>query len=136
MSNESTASFLDKTDWRVTLHRKLEACVDAEGTEYYNQRVKSLISCVSAQFPGWDAEKEINIYISKREKYYTNLHDIWFEDNSTRDMWDKYFYKKALKTMLHHDIFNYIKNMCARKRMLLWGSKSIGGGTQMAYTGD
>ena len=129
MNNESTASFLDKTDWRVTLHRKLEACVDAMGTEYYNRRVKSLISAASAQYPGWDAEKEITKYVKDREYHYTNMHNLWLETNPTRGRWQKYFYEKALITMLHQDIFTFIKNMCARKRMLLWGSldsKSVG----------
>ena len=49
MTEDVSASFLDKTDWRVTLHRKLEACVDAENTFFYNRRVESLVSAASAQ---------------------------------------------------------------------------------------
>jgi len=130
---ESTASFLDKTDWRITLHRKLEACVDAEGTEYYPKRVKSLISVVSASYPGWDAQRDINDMLKKvRIKYYKLWFD-WLEDNSTAKHAKKYHHRKKLYHMEYNEIFEYIKNMCARKRMLLWGSKRIPGGTQIQY---
>lgn len=133
MNDDVSASFLDKTDWRVTLHRKLEACVDAEGTVYYRRRVKSLISAASAQYPGWNAEKEIKDYIIICENEYNKLWDDWLENNLTKSKWQKYNYNKHLDYMIHRDIFTFIKNMCARKRMLLWGSKSIPGGTQMEY---
>ena len=133
MNDETTASFLDKTDWRITLHRKLEACVDAEGTEYYPSRVKSLISAASAQYPGWDAEKEISDHISFLDKKYKGLWDNWLDNNLHRSKHIKYKVMKYFNYGYYHELFIFIKNMCARKRMLLWGSKKVGGGTQMEY---
>ena len=132
MNQESTASFLDKTDWRVTLHRKLEACVDAEGNDfYYPKRVKSLISAAAAQYPGWDAEEEINKYVTQRKKITLILWDTWLDDNLTKRRWQKYNYKRQLGLIECKDIFTFIKNMCARKRMLLWGSKETKSGKEM-----
>lgn len=133
MNEDVSASFLDKTDWRVTLHRKLEACVDAEGTLYYTRRVESLVSAASAQYPGWDAEAEINEEITRVSMKYDLLWDGWLESNLTATKWTKYNKSKQLNYNKHKEIFDFIKNMCARKRMLLWGSKKIAGGTQMEY---
>jgi len=133
MTDETTASFLDKTDWRLTLHRKLEDCVNAEGTHAYPSRVKSLISAASATYPGWDAQQEIQTEIQRLEKKYSSLLDNWLESNHTKRRWQKYSYKKNIHMLLHKDIFEFIKNMCARKRMLLWGHKKVGGGTQIPY---
>jgi len=133
MVDESTASFLDKTDWRLTLHRKLEDCVNAEGTHQYPLRVKSLISAVSAEYPNWDARTDVTNEIEKLKEHYSIQHDNWLHDNPTKSRWQKYNYKHMLYVMLHKDIFEFIKNMCAKKRMLLWGTKKIGGGTQIPY---
>jgi len=133
MTDADQASFLDKTDWRVTLHRKLEACVDAEGTFYYPRRVKSLISAASAKYPGWDAEKEITNTIHNVETRYNQLWDIWLEDNLTKSRWQKYKYQSLLNFLMYKEVFEFIKNMCAKKRMLLWGSKTTTSGTQEEY---
>lgn len=130
---ETTASFLDKTDWRITLHRKLEACVDAEGTEFYPKRVQSLISAAGATYPGWDALKEISDERIKIKKKYKYAWINWLDENSTAKRTKKYFIKKKLYIMEYNEIFEFIKNMCARKRMLLWGSKKTPGGTQIIY---
>ena len=131
MTEDVSASFLDKTDWRVTLHRKLEACVDAENTFFYNRRVESLVSAASAQYPGWNAEAEIDAEIIRLNQRYTGLWDDWLGDNLTKTKWQKYGYYKQLSYLKHKEIFTFIKNMCARKRMLLWGSKTVSGGDQM-----
>jgi len=131
LNDETTASFLDKTDWRITLHRKLEACVDAEGTFFYPHRVKSLISAASAQYPGWNAEKEINDEIVALKRNYQDVWDKWFNSNLTLPKYIKDEVEHFYTYNYYHDIFTFIKNMCARKRMLLWGSKESIKGTQM-----
>lgn len=131
---ETTASFLDKTDWRLTLHRKLEDCVNSEGTLLYTNRVKSLISAASAEYPGWNAKHDIETEIDRLQKHYTNEWNVWLESNSTAKKHRKYKHMKLLYNEAHKAIFEFIKNMCAKKRMLLWGSKKIPGGTQMEYT--
>lgn len=128
---ESTASFLDKTDWRITLHRKLEACVDAEGTEYYPQRVRALVSAASAHYPGWDAKSNISSKVSELERVYSVREKNWLKKNANKRKFQKYLYQKQLYMLFCHDVFDYIKNLCAQKRMLLWGTKKISGGTQM-----
>lgn len=134
--DESTASFLDKTDWRLTLHRKLESCVNAEGTEYYPQRVKSLISAASAPYPGWDARKEIQQQIQLIEKKYTLYWYKWLINNSGSKWTNKRRIMKTLYLQAHKDMFEYIKGRCAEKRMLLWGTKRIGGGTQIQFVDE
>ncbi len=129
--DESSASFLDKTDWRVTIHRKLESCVNAEGSLYYPIRVKSLVSAVSATYPGWNAKQEIMDELVTLEEKYTDLWDEWLLDHNTARKWQKYIKYKELYYGFCKEIFEYIKDMCARKRMLLWGTKKIPGGIQM-----
>lgn len=133
MNDDITASFIDKTDWRITLHRKLEACVDAEGTFQYGKAVKRLVSAASATYPGWNAEEQIKVFIRDLEKDYNEIWDSWISKNQTKTKHSKDMYESYLKYLMNKDIFNFIKNMCARKRMLLWGSKRIPGGTQMPY---
>lgn len=132
--DESTASFLDKTDWRLTLHRKLESCVNAEGTEFYPQRVKSLISAASAPYPGWDAHQEIQNKILMVEKQYTLYWYKWLLNNTGSKWTNKRRMMKTLYLKAHKEMFEYIKCRCAQKRMLLWGVKRIGGGTQIPFT--
>jgi len=131
--DETSASFLDKTDWRMTIHRKLEACINAEGTFFYPHAVQSLISAVSAEFPNWDAKTEINDKIHEREIYYNSIYDKWVNENSTKRKWKKYNYERKLYMQLHKDVFEFVKQMLAKKRMLLWGTKRIEGGTQIPY---
>ena len=75
MTDDITAPFLDKTDWRITIHRKLEACLDAMGTNYFPLRVKSLVSAVSAPFPGCDAEVEMKKEIDRLELIYNYTYE-------------------------------------------------------------
>jgi len=131
--HESTASFLDKTDWRITLHKKLEACVDTEGTVYYPKAVKSLVSAVSATYPGWDAKTDVEKQIKFIEKKYFYILDEWLEENPTSRRTKKYKKISKLNMAAHKELFEFIKNMCARKRMLLWGTKKIPGGVQLEY---
>jgi len=131
--DETSASFLDKTDWRITIHRKLERCVNAEGTPFYPNAVKSLISAVSADYPNWNAKKEIEEEIIVIEQKYTELYNRWLGENSTTSRWKKYNQERMYYMMAHKEIFEFIKNMLARKRMLLWGTKRIGGGTQIQF---
>jgi len=124
-----SASVLDKTDWRVTIHRKLEACIDAEGTVYYPCRVKSLISCVCTKFPGWDAKDDIQDKITSLEVYYNKKWDDWLENNLLKGRWQKYNVERAFLMKLYKDIFEYIKDTLGAKRMLLYGVRHTPGGT-------
>ena len=67
---------------------------------------------------------------------YNLVWDRWLELNSTKSKWQKRKYRKFLYHCFCHDMFEFIKNLCARKRMLLWGTKRIGGGTQIPYIED
>lgn len=138
MSNgtESTASFLDKTDWRKTIHRELEAAVNSKGSIYYPRSIDSLMDAVAATYPGFNAEKQIRDKLNRLEKKYTQAEKLWLQLNPTKRRAQKYLYTKDLRNRLSHDMFEFIKNLCARKRMLLWGTKKIEGGTQMEYTDE
>jgi hypothetical protein len=133
--DESSASFLDKTDWRITLHRKLESCVNAEGTFYYIKTVQSLISAYSATYPNWNAKADLQVKINELEQVYTTRWEKWLRKNSTAKRYAKESMELSFKIRLHKDIFEYIKNTCASKRMLLWGTKKIKGGTEMEHDG-
>jgi len=130
-TDESTASFLDKTDWRKTIHRKLEASVDARGQFWYPHSIDSLIDAVSAEYPGFDAEAQIREKHDLLKSRYDELWELWLVLNSTKRKWQKYKYKRYLYHCFCHDLFTYVKNLCAKKRMLLWGSKKTPGGFEL-----
>ena len=129
----STASFLDKTDWRRTIHRWLEECIRDEGTSRYPQSVKSLVSAFSATYPGFDAHVLVEREIYKLKikyrilviKFVAKHPDYWFHPGK------RMMVEPEMINSYYKEIFEFIKNLAAEKRMLLWGIKKIGGGTQM-----
>jgi len=133
MHDGSTASFLDKTDWRKTIHRCLEECVRDEETVRYPQAVKSLVSAFSATYPGFDASILVKreIYRLKVKyrilviKFVAKNPDYWFHPGK------RMMVEPEMINSYYKEIFEYIKNLAAEKRMLLWGIKKVGGGTQM-----
>lgn len=131
--NETTASFLDKTDWRKTIHRELEMCINAKGTFFYRKHIDSLIDAVAAEYPGFDAKETIIKKLNELEGKYDKAWVLWLKLNPTKRRNQKYMFKKSLQNQLCHDMFEFIKNLCAKKRMLLWGHKKVAGGTQMEY---
>lgn len=131
--DESTASFLDKTDWRKTIHRELEMCINAKGTFYYRKHIDSLIDSVAAEYPNFDAKQQILKQLDELEKKYDYAWELWLKLNPTKRRNQKYIKKLQLQESLCHDMFEFIKNLCAKKRMLLWGHKKISGGKQIEY---
>ena len=123
--NDSTASFLDKTDWRKTIHKSLEDCVRAEGTIFYTRRVKSLISAFAAPYPNFNARKLVEERLNHLEDKYSELEIQWLNVNATARREQKRKKKQELTSCLCHDMFDFIKDLCATKRMLLWGTKDI-----------
>jgi len=129
----STASFLDKTDWRRTIHRWLEECVKYEETIKYPQAVKSLVSAFSATYPGFDAKILVDNEIYRLKIKYKILTiqfvasnpDYWFHPGK------RMMVEPEMVNSYYKEIFEFIKNPAAEKRMLLWGIKKVGGGTQM-----
>ena len=133
MHDGSTASFLDKTDWRKTIHKCLEECVKYEETVRYPHTVKSLVSAFSATYPGFDARTLVDreIYRLKVKyrilaiKFVSKHPDYWFHPGK------RMMVEPEMVNSYYKEIFEFIKNLAAEKRMLLWGIKKIGGGTQM-----
>jgi hypothetical protein len=125
MNQESTASFLDKTDWRMTIHRKLEACLDAIGSTEFMNAVDITVEAIRAEYPGWNAEKEVGEEVEKLRKLYDAYSNWWFKNNPTKRRTQKYLFKKKIMYEFHKDVYRFIKNLVAKKRMLLWGMKQI-----------
>jgi len=127
------ASFLDKTDWRKSIHKCLDACVFAEGTIYYPKKVQSLVSAVAAPFPNFNAKKEIDTFIEKTNKYYTKKIEEFIDKYP--DYWihpgKRLTVEPDIVNSYYKDIFEFIRDLLARKRMLLWGARRTPGGTQM-----
>lgn len=129
----STASFLDKTDWRRTIHRCLEECVKYEETIKYPQAVKSLVSAFAATYPGFDAKTLVEQAIYRLKVKYSILTikfiakhpDYWYHPGK------RMMIEPEMINSYYKEIFEFIKNLAAEKRMLLWGIKKVGGGTQM-----
>jgi len=137
MSQETYAtatSVLDKTDYRKTIHKCLEACIFAEGKIGYPNTVKSLYSCVSATYPGFNAKKIIEEFIVqlkvkyrlKTEEIILKNPDYWFHPGK------RAMIEPDLRNAYYKELFEFIKNLLAKKRILLYGSRKVRGGSQMA----
>ena len=128
-STESIASFLDKTDWREVIQESMESAVNAIGTILFPHKVEILITTVGCTYPGFDAEQEIQNKRSRLESKYTEVEKLWLKINPTRRRDQKWIYHIYLKHCLSYDLLTFIKNLCARKRMLLVGTtktKAVG----------
>jgi hypothetical protein len=133
ISQPSSASLLDKTDWRRTIHKCLETCVMCEDTKYYPQTVKSLISAVSANYPGFNAKDIITKEIMEIKEEYKKWTKDYFVKNS--DYWHHPYKRKVVFPQIlnsyYKDIFEFIKNLLAEKRILLYGIQHLPGGIQL-----
>lgn len=131
--SSDVASFLDKTDWRKSIHKCLDLCVSAEGTIYYPQRVKSLVSAVAAPFPNFNARKIIGDYLEKLDLDYKEKIEEFVEKYP--DYWIHWGKRKMIEPDIvdcyFHDIFDFIFCLLAERRMLLMGPRKISGGSQM-----
>ncbi len=129
----SASSILDKTDYRKTIHKCLEACIFAEGRVNYPSKVKSLYSCVSASYPGFNAKAIIEKYIvTLKVKYRLKTQEII---DKNPDYWyhpgKRAMIEPDLRNQYYKELFEFIKNLLAKKRILLYGSRKVQGGQQM-----
>lgn len=139
MTNEEqiqvkAASILDKTDWRKTIHKKLEECVNMEGTKPgYRNAVKKLISATTAKYPGFNAKKIINNEIIKIKKTHNEIANEWIEENPEQWAypWVQWEKEAEWELDLYKDVFEFIKDLLAKRRILLYGVRKTPGGTQM-----
>jgi hypothetical protein len=129
----TVASILDKTDWRKTIHKCMERCVFAEGKVYYPNTVKSLVSAVSANYPGFLAKNNIDEYTAMLKEKYRLKTQIFILKNP--DYWyhpgKRNLVEPEFRNDYYKELFEYIKNLLANKRILLYGSRRIKGGQQM-----
>lgn len=129
------ASVLDKTDWRRTIHQCLEHCVNTMGTLEFRRSVKSLKSAVSARYPGFDAESLIEEMEKLIDMKYDLIKKIWSIQNLNAHWWDKRIKFAEYNIQKDEEMFVYIKNLLAEKRILLYGIKETIGGDQMDLPG-
>jgi hypothetical protein len=127
------SSILDKMDWRKNIQKYLDNCVLSEGTINYPTHVKQLIAGVAAEFPNFNAEILIKSYIKILNKKYSTLIMLQIENNP--EEWlhpgKRQINEPDMVHAYYRDIFKFIINLVARKRMLLYGTKKIHGGKQM-----
>lgn len=130
---EKLASVLDKTDWRKTIHKLLENCVKYKGTQAYGNAVERLIEGIGAEYPGWNAYKLINEKVSEIENKYKEMINKWINENKIEWGYPWVKVQKSIdwKTEFYDEVFDYVKNLVASKRMLLYGVRSISGGSEM-----
>jgi nucleotide-binding universal stress UspA family protein len=129
MSNGSDyTSILDKTDWRKTIHKALEEAVLSIGMgKIFYYRVERAIQSIKAQYPNWNATKEINEGIKKIIDKHNNIAERWIDTNR---LWWAYPWNQELKKMewkdkMYIEILQFLLDTAGKHRMLLWGIRSV-----------
>jgi hypothetical protein len=128
---QRSASILDKTDWRKTIHHALENCVKSEGI-YPNfiRQVRKLISVVAAPYPGFNAKKIILVEVKKYEDQYSEYWDNWISEHATSRRREKRKKRQEIEMQLHYEIYIYVRDLLAERRILLYGVRQTPGGHQ------
>jgi len=129
----STASFFDKMDWRRNIQFHLDNAIKDRHTNHYPEAVNALYDCVAAEYPGFSAKKALAQARKRLEEKYTHVEKLWLEQNPTKRRAQKYLYHGHLKQEMCYDLFSFIINLIASKRMLLLGVKSVETGQQIEY---
>ena len=129
----NTASFLDKTDWRGVIQDTLELVIQCKDTDKYTIAVRKLVAVFGAVYPGFNAKLHVDAVVQQLEDAYTKLEQIWLRVNATKRWDQKWHYHQYLQRRLCDDIYTFIRDLAGQKRMLLWGHREIGGGTQIGY---
>jgi len=124
---------IDKTDWRSKIRDALWNCIKNAG--WYPEfiyHVDGLILTFSAEYPGFDAKEKVESKLFEVKKKYKELYRQWLVDNSTVRYWIKKKTREDFDMKLNLEMFEFIKNLYARKRGLLYGIKKGHGGKPMS----
>lgn len=119
-----TASILDKTDWRKSIQRYVDQCIQTIGTIHFPNAVEKLVASIYADFPNWDARIFLNQEINKINLEY----DIAIKKHMEKyiDYWvhpgKRLTFVPDIIASYYTDIFRVVFNMLAKRRMLLWGA--------------
>lgn len=119
-------SYFDKLDYRKTIHALMERCLYAKGTMNFGFEVNRLILAIETIFPGMDFKTPIqnkndelrNIYFEKLDMLKNDI-EIWNhplkKGMKEEDFKDEYF----------NELFEFVRDLLARHRGLLFGMKNI-----------
>jgi hypothetical protein len=140
-----TFSSLDKLTWTDRIEQQMWICVRTRGFYgSYDMEVRRLEDCVKTNFYGLDLatpiednimeldykkKEQTNIFIKNRENgiYY---HPESFDDLNFRD---KDLLKKQIYDWYWNKRFEFVRDLLAKHRGLLWGKRKIAGGDQMEF---
>lgn len=139
-----TFSSFDKLTWHQKIEQQMWICVRNRGIySKYHLEVIRLEDCVKTNFYGLDLATPIekNISFLEGEKKIQELNFIKRKDNhiyyhpekmSDLNFKDRDILKKWLYDWYWNKRFEFVRDILAKHRGLLWGSKKIGGGEQMS----
>ena len=139
-----TLSGYDKLDWRRRIEEQMWRTVQARSRYgQYHIEVIKLEDCTCTNFYGLDFMNPINKNIEKldesREKFRSffikNLVEqkIYYEPKSFNDLTfrDKSACKHYIYEQYWHGRFQFVRDILAANRGLLWGTQKLPGGSQM-----
>lgn len=136
-------SALDKLDWADKIELQMWLCIRMQGIYgIYHNEVKKLESCVATDFSGLDFKKPImkniaNLDMIKLKKTYDFIksfgNNIFYKPKTIDDLTckDKDILVHILYEWYWTERFNYVRDLFAYHRGLLWGKKHIPGGKPM-----
>lgn len=138
-----TFSSLDKLTWTDRIEQQMFICVRSRGYYgLYDMEVRRLEDCVRTNFYGLDLatpieenikildgeeKNKIKVFIENKDNgiYY---HPKTFSDLNFRD---KNVIKKQIYDWYWNMRFQFVRDLLAKHRGLLWGKRKIEGGEQM-----
>jgi len=121
----------DKIDWRLVIQRQMERCVRAKGMMIYPTEVSRLIACMNSNFYGIDFATPI------KEKFEALDVETQKEiDRIYRTLGRSEYFRMGQLPKLRlkvdqaywEEMFDFCRDILAKKRGLMWGKRSIGHG--------
>ena len=125
MNSEDTIERLpivDKMDYRLTLQKIIEKCINSQGTTEFGRSVNQLILAIATEFPNMDfatpiKQKRIeliNEYYKKIDELKKN-YEVYYHPINAGINEDKF------KEEYFNELFGYIRDLLAINRGLLFG---------------
>ena len=113
----------EKTDWKEDVRRALVSPAFAFSDEDFMNRVIVAVKIVGNSYPNWDAFKEVTRDVAVIVQDYREQFKVWKKKNLPTRRAKIFFAEKHLQKEMHEKIWEYLKNYCASRGLLIEGGR-------------